>query len=251
MLCRLRRVVVIGLTGLIGSTGPLVSAAFAAPTLQLRAEQRQKPAQLSLSPLQLYDTEWWLIVEAAPDGAALSRLEYRTRFTDNRPQSKAGGIELSENEALGGRIEIKLPTRDDYDRRMEVRGRVTDAAGNSSDWIIVEFPPEKTIRPRVPGAYAVAAQPDADRKHRVVGTVEYEAADSTSLRVVRDELGRRARAAGGDMAVGVRLVRSDGETFVFAADAIKYLEVAKPTPTAVTLATDRRLGEIVVSYERR
>lgn len=227
--------------------------AGAQPTLRVRAEQRQQPARLSLSPIQLWDTEWWLLAEATPDGAALARIEYRTRFLDDRPQSLAGGVDLAQTvaEPLGGRIAITLPTRDDYQRRFEVRARVTDTTGASSDWISVAFPPDKTIRPGSESPYTVSAQPDADRKYDIVGTVEYEASDSTPLRVVRDELGRQARAAGGDAAVGVRLARSSEDSFVFAADAIRYVEAPLPTPTPVTLATDRKLGEIVVSYERR
>lgn len=237
----------------VAFVGLAAAPTLAAPSLRAEGEQRLKPAALRLSPIQLWDTEWWLLIDARPDGAALSRLEYRTRFTDERPQSKAGGIELDDStvEALGGRVAIKLPTRDDYTRPLEARLRVTDAGGNSSEWVVVEFPPGKSIRPSNPSDYTVAAQADADRKHRVVGIVEYEASDSTLLRVVRNELGRRARAAGGDAAVGVRMVRSTDESFVFEADVIRYLEVARPTPTAVSLATDRELGEIVVSYERR
>lgn len=227
--------------------------ALAAPRLRVEAEQRRERSKLSLSPIQLWDTEWWLIIEAHPDGAALSRLEYRTRFTDDRPQSKAGGIELEASavEVLAGRIAIELPTRDDYNRPMQVRLRVTDAGGDSSDWVVVEFPPEKTIRAASPDASRVAMQADANRKHQVVGSVTYEASDSTSLRVVRDELGRQARAAGGDAAVGVRLVQTNEDSFVFTADAIRYLDVARPTPTAVTVGSERQIGEIVVSYERR
>jgi len=227
--------------------------AQALPALELRAEERQQPAKLNLSPIQLWDTEWWLLLEATPDGSALSRLEYRTHFLDERPQSQAGGIDFAQTaaEPLGGRVAIRLPTRDDYERHFQLRARVTDTAGESSDWVIVDFPPEKSIRPSNPSVYKVSAQADASRKHSVIGTVEYEATDSTPLRVVRDEIGRQARAAGGDAAVGVRLVRSTDETFVFAADVVRYLELPKPTPTAVTLATDRRLGEIVVTYERR
>jgi hypothetical protein len=228
------------------------AAAAAAPTLLVEGELHTKPARISLSPIQLWDTTWWLVLQARPDGAALTRLEYRIRFLDDRPQSKTGGIELSGGPADGvaGRVAIRLPTREDYERPLEARMRVHDAAGNSSDWVAVEFPPEKQVRPPKRSAYTVSAQPEAERRHRIIGTVEYEAGDSTTLGVVRDELGRQAKAAGGDAAVGVRLVRNSDDKFVFAADVVRYLEQAKPTPTAVPLVTDRELGEIVVPYER-
>lgn len=228
------------------------AVAEATPTLRLQAEQRQQPAKINLSPIQLWDTEWWLLVEAIPDGKPLARVEYRGAFLDERPQSHAGGVDLGQRtaEPLGGRIEIKLPTRNDYERRFRLRARVIDTGGGSSEWVIMDFPPDKSIRPGDRDAYAVSAEADAGRQHRVIGTVEYEATDATPLRVVRDELGRKARAAGGDAAVGVRLIRSTADTFVFGADVIRYLEIAKPTPT-VSLSTDRRLGEIVVPYERR
>lgn len=231
----------------------LVAApALAVPSLQVEGEQHREPAKLSLSPIQLWDTTWWLLLQARSDGAAINRVEYRTRFLDERPQSKAGGLDLdaTATDIVGGRIAIKLPTREDYDRPLEARLRVHDVAGDYSDWAIVKFPPEKRISPPKPGTFALSAKPDPARRHRVLSTVEYEATDSTSLGAVREELGRLAKAAGGDAAVGLRLVRSNGDTFVFAADVVRYLEQPKPTPTPVPLPTDRLLGEIVVPYER-
>jgi len=243
-------------------TGPLVVAmalclsaapALSAPTLQLEGEQHQEPAKLSLSPIQLWDTMWWLVLQAQPDGAPLARAEYRTRFLDDRPQPKAGGIELNAaaTESVGGRVAIQLPTRDDYDRPLEARMRVQDTAGNYSNWITVEFPPEKRVRPPKPVLYPVSAQPDVGRRHRIIGKVEYEATESTSLGEVRKELGRKAKVSGGDAAVGARMVRESGDKFVFEADVVRYLEEPVPTPTVVPLATDRRLGEIVVPYEKQ
>jgi hypothetical protein len=244
-----------GLTLLVIALAPYLAAAsaLAAPTLQLEGEQHQQPAKLSLSPIQLWDTTWWLVLRAQSDGAPLTRAEYRTRFLDDRPQPKAGGVELSAaaNESVGGRVAIMLPTREDYDRPLEARMRVQDAAGNYSDWKSVEFPPEKRTRPAKPVLYPVSAQPEAGRKHRVIGSVEYEANESTSLGTVRDELGRKAKVAGGDAAVGVRMVSASGDKFVFAADVVRYLEQPVPTATAAPLATDRRLGEIVVPYEKQ
>jgi hypothetical protein len=97
----------------------------------------------------------------------------------------------------------------------------------------------------------MSAQAEPERKYDVISTVEYEATESTPLRDVRDELGRRAKEAGGDAAVAVRLARSSGDTYVFAADVVRYHDVAKATPTPVPLLTDRELGEIVVPYERQ
>jgi hypothetical protein len=223
----------------------------AAPSLSVVAEQYQSPAQLNLSPVQLWDTEWWLMVEARPDGAPLERLEYRTRFLDERPQSKAGGLSLpAAGDSLGGRVEIVLPGRIDYDRRLEARLRVYDTQGKASEWVVVHFPPNRSIRPADPERYVVQVDP-ADTRFRKIGTVEAEATESTRLSAVRDDLERQARAAGGDAAVGLRLVRSTADTFVFAADVVRYLEAPQPTATMAPKITDHVLGTIVIPYETR
>ena len=237
---------------LVGCLALTAAPAIGAPSLSVVAEQHQSPAKISLSPVQLWDTEWWMVVDARPDGAPLERLEYRTRFLDERPQSKAGGLTL-EADAIGpvdGRVEIKLPGRIDYDRRMEARLRVYDTQGNASDWAVVEFPPDRSIRPGDPDRYVVQVDP-AETRYRVIGTVESEATESTRMSAVREDLEHQARAAGGDAAIGFRLVRNTADTFVFAADVIRYVEKPQPTPTIAPKTTDRVIGRIVIPYETR
>lgn len=225
--------------------------AAGAPVLSATAEQIQRPAK-ALSPIPLWDTHWRVLVEARPGGAPLSRLEYRTRFLDQRPQTHAGSLDLrsAADEAVAGHVAVELPSRAHYERPFEVRLRVHDVHGAASDWVTVRFPPEKTIRPAAPDAYVISVDP-LEGDYRIVGTVEYEASEWTTLATVREKLEQQARAAGGDAAVGFRLTRSTPDTHVFAADVIRYRARPRPTPTVVPRATDRLLGRVVIPYEAR
>lgn len=231
-------------------TAPAFPAA-AVPTLTVDSEQFQAPAR-ALSPVQLWDTEWRLLIEAHPDGALLTRLEFRTRFLDDRPQTHAGGLDLQPSavEPVAGRLVIELPARVDYERRFEARLRIHDAQGIASDWVTVKFPPERLLRPAAADAYVLSVDP-VDSDYRIVGTVEFTAIESTRLSSVREGLERQAKAAGGDAAIGLRLERNTHDTYVFAADVIRYTAKPKPTPTPAAKATDRVLGKIVIPYEAR
>jgi hypothetical protein len=224
--------------------------AAAAPSLTVDAEQFQSPAK-ALSPVQLWDTEWRMLIDARPDGAPLTRLEFRARFLDDRPQSHAGGVDLQSNgEPVAGRLLIDLPARVDYDRPFEVRLRVHDSQGDTSAWAVARFPPKKSIRPLPEDNYVVSVGP-VGGEYTIVKTVEFEASESTRMSAVREDLEYQARAAGGDAAVGLRLAKSSHDTYVFAADVIRYTTRPEPTPTEAAKATDRVLGRIAIPYEAR
>lgn len=153
---------------------------------------------------------------------------------------------------MRGRVLITLPTRPDYDRRMRVELRAHDGAGSSSDWILVELPPTEDSRFSAPNIPVLAA-PHIDQKERMVGTVEVETNDRMTLGDVRQALQEKARDQGASAVLGLRLVRSDAQHVVFAADLVRYVD-ATPTaapPKTGEPAAERLLGEIVIPAARR
>jgi hypothetical protein len=105
--------------------------------------------------------------------------------------------------------------------------------------------------PAPAAAVVVAPQSGRDDTYEKLGTVEAEATDDMTIGETRAQLQRKARAQGGDTALGFRLVRSADDRLTFAADVIRY-NAASPAPTAGPIAapSDRVIGEIVFPEAR-
>src|SRR5262249_59946188 len=76
---RVRRV----LAGFALLVGPLVANAQSLPTLTAEAGQERTRAHGVLSPIPLWDTSWWIVVQGTPKGAPLRPLDYPKRFPDS------------------------------------------------------------------------------------------------------------------------------------------------------------------------
>jgi hypothetical protein len=223
-------------------------AAAAPPSLTVTPQQLRTRAT-DAGPVPLWDTSWWVVVQATRAQAPLTRLEYTARFTDSADRHPhTGGWDLSggDVDALSGRVVVKCPVRPDYDHRVHVQLRVRDALGEASEWAIADFPVRSEQRET---ASAVpAAVPPADPSDERLGAVEVEATDDMTIGQTRAMLQRKARDEGGDVAVGLRLVRSTADHATFAADVVRH-NVAVPAPAAIHVPTaapsERVIGEIV------
>ena len=94
--------------------------------------QQLRTRATDAGPVPLWDTSWWVVIQATRAQAPLTRLEYTARFTDGADsRSHTGGWDLSgaDVDALSGRVIVKCPVRPDYDRRVRVQLRVRDALG--------------------------------------------------------------------------------------------------------------------------
>jgi hypothetical protein len=240
------------LCGLVFTCGQGHGAAAAgAPSLTATAQQvRTRTRTVGLLPL--WDTSWWVTVQASRAQAPLTRLEYSARFTDgsdSRPQTGGWDLRGGDADGLSGRVVVKCPARPDYDRRVRVQLRVRDALGGASEWMVADFPVRDEPRQTSAGVSA-ATQPGTDRPRP--GAVEIEASDDMTIGQARAILQRKAREAGGDAAGDLRLVRSTADHATFAADVIRH-KAAVPAPTAEALPapSERVIGEIVFQAARR
>jgi len=229
-------------------------AAGPPPSLTVTAQQLRTRAT-DAGPVPLWDTSWWVTIQAARAEAPLTRIEYTARFTDrasSRPHT--GGWDLGSDaaDALSGRVVIKCPARPNYDHRVRVQLRVRDALGVASEWANADFPvrgePGETAS-AVPAGVLAGAGPSDER----LGVVEIEATDDMTIGQTRAALQRKARDQGGD-AVGLRLVRSTADQATFAADMVRHTAAA-PAPAAVAVpaaaASERVIGEIVFHEARQ
>lgn len=225
------------------------AAAAGAPAPSLTAVPRQlRTRATDTGPLPLWDTSWWIVIQAARAQAPLTRMEYTARFTDSADtRSHTGGWDLSgeDGDALSGRVIVKCPMRPDYDHRVRVQLRVRDALGEASEWAIADFPVRGEQR-ETASAVPAAVPADSGPPDKGVGAVEIEATDDMTIGEARAALQRKARDQGGDAASGFRLVRSTADHATFAADVVRHT-AAPPAPAAAPVAprSERVIGEIV------
>jgi hypothetical protein len=230
-----------------------------APALTATPHQIREQASQSFIILPLWDTTWWISVRGRRGNAPLEAVEYHARFTDGPDaRTRTGSLDLdaADRDGFSGRIMVTCPTRPDYLRPLRVRLRLRDTNGEHGQWVDAVFPVHGegavTIAQEAPAdALPLTTQPETERRHQVVGTVQVEVGSDTTIAAVRAELRQKAREQGGDAAVGFRLVSSRGEQNTFAADVIRYVE---PTPTPAPTTTpavpagaapaERVLGEI-------
>jgi hypothetical protein len=217
-------------------------------------QQRARASDAGIVPL--WDTSWWITLRATRGDAPLARIEYTARFSDSSdPRSLAGAIEVSDadRDDVSGRIEVTCPTRPDYEKKLRVKLRVTDARGAASNWSEFTFPvrsDEPTPAPTLP----MTTQPRSDRRSETLGSVEVDATDRTTIGEAKTALQRKARAKGGDAAVGLRLIGTTDDHVTFAADVIRYADVPQPAPTPAAILPanpERVLGEIAMPAARR
>jgi hypothetical protein len=209
--------------------------------------------------IPLWDTSWWITVQSARGSAPLARIEYTARFRESTdPHSVAGAVDISDaqHDRVGGRLVVTCRTRSDYDRKLRVKLRVTDANGASSEWVEVDFPVHENGGDPVIAAMPVSVAPKVDRRSEPLGAVEVEANDRMSIGEVKEALKRKAHDQGGEAAVNFRMVSSTAERVTFAADVIRYVDVPRPVPASSPAApatpenSDRILGEITMPAAR-
>jgi len=243
------------LAGLALLVGPLVANAQSLPTLTAEAGQERTRAHGVLSPIPLWDTSWWIVVQGTPKGAPLRQLDYRTRFRDSiKPESITGilPLEATDQNGFSGRLLVICQARPEYDRPLHVQLRVVDAAGAASPWVDVDFP-VRAERRTTPSA-AATDTPLAEKGTPTgdLGQVEVEVSDETTIAEVKALLQRAAQARGGDAGSAVRLVDSTGGHLRFAADVVPHAAAVPPSPTVAVstptppAASDRVLGQIII-----
>jgi hypothetical protein len=232
------------------------AGAQAAPSLTAQAHQVRTPAEEPFSPVPLWDTTWWVSVQAKPGRARLDQLEFHARFTDHPdPRRRAGSITLSEadRDGFSGRVLVVCPTRPDYHRPLRVRLRLRDADGVESEWVDVTFP-VRGAQARVVTSPAddvpVATTAETERQHEPLGDVEVEVSNDATIAEVRAALQQQAYARGGHAIVHFRLASSTDTTNTFTADVIRYLEPT-PVPAGAPPDDERVIAEIIVPQERR
>lgn len=241
--------------GLVCTVSSQTVAAAPPPSLTVTPQQLRTRAT-DAGPVPLWDTSWWIAIQATRGEAPLTRIEYTARFTDSadsRPHT--GGWDLSgdDADALSGRVIVKCPARPDYDHRVRVQLRVRDATGAASEWAIADFPvrgEQHETANTVPAPVPADSGPSDER----LGAVEIEATDDMTIGQTRAALQRKARDQGGDAAIGFRLVRSTTDHATFAADIVRH-KAAGPTPAAAVpvpaaAPSERVIGEIVFHEAR-
>jgi hypothetical protein len=232
--------------------------AEAGPTVTAIPHQSRVRANDPLSIVPLWDTTWWITLQAQPGGAPLESLEYHAKFTDGPDhRTRTGTIALTgdDGNGLNARIDVGCPTRPDYTRPLRVRLRVRDTSGISSDWAEVDFPVHAVDSPPPlptnPPPVTTEGQ-TAERVHETIGSVEIEVSNQTTIAAVREALQRKALERGGNAVVGFRLVSSTGERNTFAAEVVRYADApALPTPTPTVVPSDRVIGEILMLHSRQ
>jgi len=229
------------------------TAAAPPPSLTVTPQQLRTRAT-DVGPLPLWDTSWWVVIQATRAQAPLTRLEYTARFTDGvDSRAHTGGWDLSGDDvdALSGRVIVKCPVRPDYDRPVRVQLRVRDALGAASEWASADFPvrgEQGETASAVPAAVPAVAGPSDEH----LGAVEIEATDDMTIGQTRAALQRKARDQSGDAIVNFRLVRSTADHATFAADVVRH-NAAPPAPAAAAVAvpSERVIGEIIFHEMRR
>jgi hypothetical protein len=231
------------------------TAAAAPPPSPAVTPQQLRTRATDAGPLPLWDTSWWITVQATRTEAPLTRLEYTARFTDaadSRPYTGGWDLSGADVDALSGRVVVKCPARPDYEHHVRVQLRVRDTRGEASEWAAADFPvrgEQREAASAVPAAGLPGAGPSDER----LGAVEVEATDDMTIGQTRAMLLRKARDEGGDAAAGLRLVRSTTDHATFAADVVRH-KVAGPTPAAVSVSvpvpSERVIGEIVFHETR-
>lgn len=201
--------------------------------------------------LRIWDTTWWISVSAASDAGDLCRVNYSARFVDSgETRSQAGSFELSgpPQRERSGRIMVRCPTRPDYELPVRVRLQAETCDGEKSAWTESEFPVrDEGNAPAEPEVKEPAAQA-AIAADDVVTT---EAGADTSLAEVRAALDRVAHARGAAGVTGLRIVETNGERVLFAADVVRASPSPAPAPVATKVPEDALLGEIVMPISRR
>ena len=248
---RLRRLLAGWATALAVPLAPVAALAGAGPSLSATAHQLRKAADEPFSPVRLWDTSWWVSIQATPGGAPLDSLEYHARFTsepDVRRRSGSLSLDGEDRNGVSGRIVVTCKTRPDYTRPVQVRVRVRDAIGATSEWSDLTFPVrgEHATTQTGPGDdVEVTTRAETERPHEPLGTVEVRVNSDTTIAEVRSALQRKALDRGGDAIVGFRLVSSSGDENTFAAEVIRSVD-SPPQPAPEATPTDRVLGEIVM-----
>jgi len=234
----------------------LVSAATAhavgAPRLSTTARQERTRVWDS-SPVPLWNTNWWIVVNATPGSSPICRLNYTARFADGiadgvepRPVTGSWEIEGGDEPTVLGRVVVRCPTRPDYERELRVRLQAEACDGSKSAWQTAKFPVPWEAAREKPADTAGPAVP-------TIETVTTEASSSATIDDVRAALDQAARARGGERAVGLRVVESRGDRVRFAADIV---HAATPTAAATVVPTPKStdatiLGEIDMPPSRR
>lgn len=222
--------------------------AHAAPTLKAKASQEVRRPE-NFTGIPVWEPLWWIHLEARADGAPLARLEYRAAYIEEaRPTT--GGWEIPEldRDGFSGRVRLLCNQLADYDFAVRVLIRVTDTAGESSEWVSVELPPEWEPTP------APAATPEQAGGGKKIGSVTYIADDQTSIADVRSDLERQARMQGGDSIDDLQLITLPDGRSKFVASVIKAppTVAASATPIATVAARrpDRIIGKIEMGARR-
>lgn len=229
------------------------SHAAGAPQLSTAARQERQRVWTS-SLLPLWDTTWWIDVNATPGSSPICRLRYSSRFTDGadaRPMVGTWDITGGDAPTLKGRILVRCPARPDYERPLRVRLQAEACDGSRSSWQTVQFPVAwDTITP-TPTVHASATE----EAPPLIETVTTEASAGTTIEQVRAAIDQAARARGAERATGLRVVESRGGRTRFAADIVLVATpTAAPEPDIHATPTPREarvLGEILLAPSRR
>jgi hypothetical protein len=238
---------------------PCAIPVLAADSPSLRAVPHQKRVRSNdpMTIVPLWDTTWWVTIEARRGTLPLEALEYHAKFTDvSTTRVRTGEIELhgDDREGFTGRLDVACPVRPDYTRPLRLRLRLREAGGATGEWVEVRFPVRDGHAVVIEEADAkplLTTESHTERRAEPIGTVEVEVDSSATIAKVREALQKKAVAQGGDALINFRLAASDGDRTTFTAEAVRYIEAAPPpTPTPTAAPADRVLGEIRMHHER-
>lgn len=233
-----------------------VDVAIASPKLSIDPYQEAKRPK-GVTGIPVWEPVWWARLEGTADSAPIARIEYRGAFKQGPKRNVSGGwdIDPADGQKVQGRVRVVCAQLSDYDDPVEVRFRLVDVNGDTSDWITAKFPPPVEV-----------AEEDAEPipvptvLGKPMGTVSYVATDDTTMSGVRTELERLARIQGGAGISEVRSERLEDGRFKFTATVLAKGEPPTPSTKAPAVATgpaarprskDRILGEVRFRLRQR
>lgn len=211
----------------LGASAAPPTKAVAKPTIEVTPRARHERDEGSLLPF--YRPTWWLEVKAKRGDNPIEKVEYRIDIREPTRRTASGSWPVDEGhrDAFHGNVFIDLNHASDYNNDVSVRVRVADTAGKASPWASFSFPddaiPMQTKRPKTSAQERVVSV-------RPKGRVQVTADAATPVGEVKDSLRRKARMLGGNAIDNFHIVGSEGESTIFAADAVFETRVAAPTP---------------------